>query len=333
MPDGTMWSPRNYTEDFRGEMTLRSALRGSVNVVAVKLGMEVGLETVAQYAREMGISGTIPRVPSLPIGVPAVLPMDVAEAYSAYANLGVKVEPQPVLRVVDPDGRMVWETETERERVLEPEVAYIMVDMMKDVVNSGSGRSVRDPARGNVPDSLPAAGKTGTTNDGTDIWFAGFTPDLLAVVWLGFDLPRSILPNAAGGAYAAPVWADFMRPLYFGDEDGNGNAAGAAPDTAAEGTEATGAGPRFPLPPDWPRPEGLVTAVIDRESGKLFSTDFCPPENMMEEIYLPGTQPTELCDLHAPGLFGAPLRGFEQVLPDSLRPGQADTIPPDTTSR
>jgi penicillin-binding protein 1A len=351
MPDGTVWSPRNYTNDFRGEMTLRNALRASVNVVAVKLGVEVGLETVVQYAREMGISGDIPRVPSLPIGVPAVLPMDVAEAYTTFANLGVRVEPRPVLRVVDPEGRVIWETEPERERVLEPEVAYIMVDLMKDVVNAGSGRSIRDPARGNVPDSLPAAGKTGTTNDATDVWFAGFTPDLLAVVWLGFDMPRSILPNAAGGAYAAPVWADFMRPLYFGGEE-NRSGAGDAADPAGEadeddpaaGTPSVGsgselaAGARLPVPEDWSRPESLVTAVIDRESGKLFSTDYCPPENMMEEIYLPGTQPTELCDLHAPGLFGAPLRGFDPVLPDSLRPDTVDAdsvgpAPPDTTPR
>jgi penicillin-binding protein 1A len=206
-----------------------------------------------------------------------------------------------------------------------------MVDMMKDVVNAGSGRSIRDPARGNIPKDLPAAGKTGTTNDATDVWFAGYTPNLLAVVWLGFDLPQSILPNAAGGAYAAPVWADFMRPLYFGDGDED-SASVAVPDTAAAGMDAQGKGPRFPIPEDWPRPEGLVTAVIDRESGKLFSTDFCPPENMMEEIYLPGTQPTELCDLHAPGLFGAPLRGFEQMLPDSLLPDslRPDSVPPDT---
>jgi penicillin-binding protein 1A len=194
-----------------------------------------------------------------------------------------------------------------------------MVDMLKDVVTSGSGYSIRDPWRGNVPDTLPAAGKTGTTNDGTDVWFAGFTPNLLAVVWMGFDQPRQILPNAAGGAFAAPIWADLVRPLYFAEGSSSDEATG----------ETTGGSPRFALPADWTRPEGLETAMIDQESGKLFSADFCPTDAMREEIYLPGTAPTELCDLHAPGLFGAPLRGFEQVLPDTTA---GDTVPPDTSA-
>ena len=308
MPDGTTWSPGNYSNDFRGPLTLRNALRASINVVAVKLGLEVGLETVAQYAKRMGISTDIPRVPSLPIGVPTVLPIDVAEAYTSFANLGVKVEPRPILRVEDPEGRVVWEMEPERERVLDEEVAYIMVDMMKSVVDAGSGRAIRDPARGNVPDTLPAAGKTGTTNDGTDVWFAGYTPDLVAVAWLGFDMPKPILPNAAGGVYAAPIWADFMRPVYFGGE-GSGTAANGG--TSGEAGSAT-----RPLPSDWRRPADLVTATIDQETGKLMS-EWCPAESALEEVYLPGTQPTELCDTHAPGLFGAPLRGLPQTLPDS----------------
>ena len=320
-PDSTRWSPRNYTNDFRGEMTLRNALRGSVNVPAVKLGnFEVGLETVAQYAKRMGISGDIPRVPSLPIGVPDIIPIDVAEAYSTYANLGVKVEPRPILYVEDPAGNVVWQMETERERVLDEEVAYIMVDMMKDVVNAGSARSIRDPLRGNVPDTLPAAGKTGTTNDASDVWFAGFTPDLLAVVWMGFDMRKPILENAAGGALAAPVWADFMRPLYFGTQ---------AYEDFETGDTIPGVEPRRPIPADWVRPDALTTRMIDEQSGKLF-TEWCPIENQREELYLPGTEPTELCDLHAPGLFGAPLRGLPQLLPDTTDT-IGDTIPRDTS--
>ena len=315
-PDNTRWSPRNYTNEFSGEMTMRTALRGSVNVPAVKVGHEVGLETVAQYAKRMGISTDIPRVPSLPIGVPEVLPIDVAEAYTPFATLGVRVEPRPILRVEDADGTVLWESESVTERVLDERVAYIMVDMLKDVVNAGSGRSVRDSWRGNVADTLPVAGKTGTTNDGTDVWFAGFTPDLLAVVWFGFDRPRSIVPNAAGGTYAAPVWADFVRPIYFGSQDGDGEAV-ATSETPS---------PRRPIPSDWSRPEGLATAVIDAGSGKLFS-EWCPVESMREEIYLPGTEPTELCDLHAPGLFGAPVRGLPQVLP--VHPDSTDA-PPDS---
>ncbi|NIP79226.1 MAG: hypothetical protein GWM90_08460 [Gemmatimonadetes bacterium] len=253
-------------------------------------------------------------MPSLPIGVPAVLPIDVAEAYTTFANLGVRVEPRPILRVEDPDGTVVWEVQPERERVLEPEVAYIMVDMMKDVVNAGSGAAVRNPDQGNIPYTLPVAGKTGTTNDATDVWFAGFTPNLLAVVWLGFDMPQPILPSAAGGVYAAPVWADFVRPVYFDEGEAR----------AGSGTEAE---PRIAFPQDWPRPDGLVTAVIDRGTGELFNPDWCPQDAMREELYLPGTEPTELCDVHAPGLFGAPLRGLPQDLPDTSAPDSA----PDST--
>jgi membrane carboxypeptidase/penicillin-binding protein len=191
-----------------------------------------------------------------------------------------------------------------------------MTDILKDVVNAGSGFSIRDPQRGNLPRSLPAAGKTGTTNDGTDVWFAGYTPDLLAVAWLGFDRPRSIVPVAAGGTYAAPIWADFMRPVYFGD-------TGSVDVETGEPRPGT---PR-PIPADWPRPEGLTTAVIDSETGKLL-TEWCPVGSAREEVYLAGTEPTELCDIHAPGLFGAPLRGVPHTPPV---PDAADTlrIPPD----
>jgi membrane carboxypeptidase/penicillin-binding protein len=304
--DGSVWSPRNYTNDFRGPMTLRAAMRTSVNVVAVKLGMEVGLETVAQYARRMGISTEIPRVPSLPIGTPEVLPIDVAEAYTPFATLGTKVRPRPILRVEDAEGRVLWESQPERERVIDEKVAYIMTDLLRDVVEAGSGQSIRDPSRGNLPAAVPAAGKTGTTNDGTDVWFAGYTPDLLAVVWFGFDRPRSIVPSAAGGTYAAPVWGEFMRSVYYGTDRTTSSEPG---ETGASNGRVTRA-----VPVPWARPDGLVTATIDRYTGQLF-TEWCPPNVAREEIFLPGTQPTELCDVHSPGLFGSPLRGLPQELP------------------
>jgi penicillin-binding protein 1A len=316
LPDGAVWSPRNYTNDFRGEMTLRTALRHSINVVAVKLGLEVGLETVAQYARRMGISTEIPRVPSLPIGTPSVLPIDMAEAYTPFATLGTRAKPRAVLRVEDAEGRVIWETQPERERVIDEKVAFIMTDLLKDAVNAGTGYSIRDPHRGNVPRTLPLAGKTGTTNDGTDVWFAGYTPDLLAVAWLGFDRPRNIVTNATGGTYAAPIWADFMREVYFG--------GGAAVDVE---TGEARPGSARPVPADWIRPEGLTTALIDGETGQLVS-EWCPTRSAREEIFLAGTEPTELCHTHSPGLFGAPVRG---IPPSPFLETGRDTlvIPPD----
>jgi penicillin-binding protein 1A len=311
LPDGTVWSPSNFTNDFRGPTTLRNALRQSVNVVAVKLGEEVGLETVAQYARRMGISTTIPRVPSLPIGTPSVLPIDIVEAYTSFATLGEKVSPRPILRVEDSEGRVIWESQPERERVIEDRVAYIVNDLLRDAVDTGTGHNIRAPGVGNVSYALPVAGKTGTTNDGTDVWFAGYTPDLVAVVWLGFDNPRNIVGNATGGGYAAPIWADFIRPVYFG----RGGAA------AELETGELRPGALRPIPAPWSRPEGLTTATIDRQTGKLL-TEWCPEGSAREEVFLAGTEPTELCDVHAPGLFGAPMRGIRGTPvdpPDTLR--------------
>jgi len=133
------------------------------------------------------------------------------------------------------------------------------------------------------------------------------------VVWIGFDLPQEILANAAGGAYAAPVWADFVRPLYFGTP---------SYEDFETGDTVPGQPPRLEIPLDWERPEGFTTRMIDMRSGKL-GTEWCPEGLVQEEIFLPGTEPTELCDLHAPGIFGAPLRGLPQLLPDTT-----DTIPP-----
>jgi penicillin-binding protein 1A len=312
LPDGTVWSPRNYTNDFRGVMTLRNAMRASVNVVAVKLGLEVGIETVAQYARRMGISTDIPRVPSLPIGTASVLPIDIAEAYTPFATLGTKVRPRPILRVEDAEGRLIWESQPQREQVVDERVAFIMTDLLKDVVNSGSGYSIRDPNRGSLPYALPAAGKTGTTNDGTDVWFAGYTPDLLAVAWLGFDQPRNVVPNAAGGTYAAPIWASFMRNVYFGEGG-----------TLDMETGDTRPGPGRAIPDDWVRPDGVTTAMVDGETGRRL-TEWCPPGSAREEVFLAGTEPSEICDIHAPGLFGTHLRGLPQALP-----GDTFRVPPD----
>jgi len=297
--DGTVWSPRNYTGDFLGPMTLREALRLSINTVAVKLAQEVGLETVVQYAQRLGVTTEIPRYPSIAIGSADMIPLQVAEAYAAIDNLGVRVRPRPIVRVEDDQGRVLWESRVERQEVLDTLTSYVMLDMMRDVVDHGSAYSIRDPARGNVPAELPAAGKTGTTNDATDVWFVGFTPDLLASVWFGFDRRRTILPNAAGGVYAAPVWADFMRSVYFGES------------------------PLRAIPQEWQRPPELTTRRVDDQSGKL-ATQWCPLDHVYEEIYIPGTEPTEACDLHGPGAFG----GYGPY--DPANPTDTGTVSPDT---
>ncbi|MGH7506853.1 MAG: penicillin-binding protein 1A [Longimicrobiales bacterium] len=311
-PDGTIYSPDNYDPDFRGPLTLRDALKHSVNTIAVKLGLEVGLETVAQTAHQMGIETPIPPYPSTPIGAASVIPIQIAEAYTVFANGGTRVEPRSILRVEDADGRVLWETRPETEEVLDPLVAAITRDLLRTVADNGTGYNIRNPALGNLPYEVPAGGKTGTTNESTDVWFVGFTPDLLAAIWFGFDMPKRIVPNATGGTYAAPVWGQFMRAMYYGDTK------------------------QLEIPVPWEWPAGVTTRRVDRETGKLASP-WCPDENVYTEFYIPGTEPTEACEPQR-GLFGAPIRG---VRDDSATdpfggrfraplPPRRDTIPPDT---
>ncbi|NIR45094.1 MAG: PBP1A family penicillin-binding protein [Gemmatimonadetes bacterium] len=267
-----IWSPKNYTNRFHGPMTLRDALRRSVNVVTVKLSQEVGTETVAQTARRMGIRTPIPRVAASAIGAASVIPLQVAEAFTTYANLGVHVTPQPILRVEDKAGRLIYESETERDRVLDEQTAWIMLTVLRDVVNAGTAARIR---RDYLAPEIPAAGKTGTTNDETDVWFVGFTPDLLAAVWIGLDDPTKIFPGAVGGGHAAPVWGAFMQRVYQ----------------------------NRPIPHPWERPGGLVYRTVDKLSGRL-ATDYCPLDAIYTEVYLPGTEPVEECDLHQPTPWG-----------------------------
>ncbi|MCL7965924.1 MAG: PBP1A family penicillin-binding protein [marine benthic group bacterium] len=284
-PDGTIWSPKNFTNDFAGPLALRDALRRSVNVVAVKLGQRVGIESVAQYARRMGITTDIPRVPSTAIGAASVRPIEMAEAYTTFANLGVRVSPRPILRVESSDGDVLWEAPVEREEVIDERTAWILVSMMRDVVDRGSGIRVR--ALG-VPATVPVAGKTGTTNEATNAWFLGFTPDLVTASWVGFDLPAPIRRDAQGGQDAAPINARVLKSYYAG----------------------------HPAPAPWPMPAGIVSRRVDGTTG-LLAGEWCPEESVYTEYYVQGTEPQRLCESHDPWGQVDPLAGER---PDSLPP-------------
>lgn len=304
LPDSTIYAPENYDPDFRGPLTLRDALKHSVNTVTVKLGLEVGLETVAQVARQLGLRTAIPAVPSMPIGAADVVPLQLAEAYTPFATTGTLARARSILRVEDQDGRVLWETLPDRETVLDSLTAAITRDLLRTALDNGTGANARNPALGNLPYEVPAAGKTGTTNDATNVWFAGFTPDLLAVVWFGFDQPQQITERATGGAFAAPVWGQFMRSVYYGDDS-----------TA------------LALPEPWPWPDGITMRAVDRETGKL-AAEWCAPYNAYTEFFIPGTEPTETCSPSG-GLFDAPTRGFpfDTVITDTL-PLRTDTLDP-----
>ncbi len=294
--NGQIYSPSNSDGEFHGPMTLREALKRSINVVAVKLGLEVGLETVVQYAHRMGLTTQVPPYPSIAIGSADVVPLQMAGVYTAFANGGVHAEPFGILRVEDAEGRVLWQERPERRPVLDSMTTYIIRDMMRGVVDHGTGYAVRDPDRGNLPYSIPVAGKTGTTNDYTDAWFIGTTPNLLAAVWMGFDRPQTIFHGAEGGALSGPVWGQFARSVYFGSGEDE-------PPLLPKPTEQ-----------DWPMPAGLITRQVDSETGKL-ATPLCAADSAYTEIFIPGTEPTEGCTGHEPGLFG----GMLGLPLDSLR--------------
>jgi penicillin-binding protein 1A len=294
MPDGSVYSPRNYDPGFRGPISMRDALKHSINTITVRMGQDIGLETVAQTARDFGLRTPIHPYPSMPIGAADVVPMQLAEAYTVFANGGSRARARPILRVEDANGRVLWEPRPDVESVANPLAVAITRDLLATALNNGTGYPVRDPNQGGLPYTVPAAGKTGTTNDNTDVWFAGFTPDLVGVVWYGFDRPRRIMNNAAGGRLAAPVWGRFMRELYTGDS------------------------PELATPEAWTWPTGIVAHNIDAETGRL-ANEWCPG-NVVREVFIAGTEPTESCSPYRGGLFGAPLRGIpiDTLRPDSL---------------
>ena len=294
---GEEWKPRNFDEEFHGPMTMREGLRRSINMVAIKVGLEVGLESVAQTAWRMGVRTPIERFPSTAIGAATVIPLQMVEAYAGFATLGTKVRPHGILRVESADGEILWSPQPDRTQVLDSLVARVAVSMLEDVATRGTAATALRIVAG-VPPELPAGGKTGTTNDGTDTWFIGFTPTLVAGVWFGMDQPQQIRPRATGGGDAAPVWGNFMKRVYFGAEDWDG-------EEAEEGADPIEGAPLLPLPDPWPILSGLVTREVDDRTGTLAS-EWCPADRVYTEIYIEGTEPTEACDLTGPILFNVP---------------------------
>ena len=290
-PDGEDWRPANFDNEFLGPMTIREGLYKSQNMIAIKLGWEeVGIMTVIQTARRLGIRTEIEPFPSTTIGAAEVKPIEMAEAYSTFPNMGVKVTPFPILKVEDADGNVIWEPVPERTVVMDSLETRIAVSMLEDVVRRGTGYNAIRVVAG-LPYSVPVAGKTGTTNDGTDVWFNGFTPNLAATVWFGMDTPVPIFElgpghiQATGARIPAPVWGSFMRRVYEG----------------VEGDEESGTMPVEPLlatPEAWPIPDGLNAVLVDSRTGNLASR-WCPEEDQYLEYYIPGTEPTELCDRSA----------------------------------
>jgi 1A family penicillin-binding protein len=258
LPNGQVYRPENAENDYLGIIPLREALVHSRNPVAVQLWLELGPDSIIALARRMGIRSPIAPYPSSAIGASVVQPLDFITSYATFANLGVSVEPRFVTKVEDHAGKVVWQPASPPPQLaLDPRVAFIVRDMMRDVVERGTATSVRRY----LPARIPIAGKTGTTNDNADVWFVGVTPDLVMGAWLGFDKPKTITSGAVGGTLAAPVVAEALAHWYAGRE-----------------------------PAEWTPPAGLVTAELDRQTG-LPADASTPPERRYTEYFIDGTQP------------------------------------------
>jgi penicillin-binding protein 1A len=220
MPDGTRWTPQNFEGNFGGKYTLREALKRSINLVAVRLMLEMQPAQVVDYAHRMGIKSKVPPYASIALGTAEVSPLELTSAYGVFPNEGVLVEPIAILRIEDRDGNVIEENVPEKKEVLSKETAYLMTNLMEGGVNEegGTGTNVRRYF------SLPAAGKTGTTNDYGDAWFEGFTPHLAAGIWVGFDDNRIKFGSSdgQGGRAAAPIFGRFMRDAYEDPDIGLG---------------------------------------------------------------------------------------------------------------
>jgi penicillin-binding protein 1B len=241
---------------------MRQALAKSLNIPTVKLAEEVGYKTVVDLARRAGLNMEIRPTPAVALGAYEVTPLEIAGAYTMYPNRGIVVKPNWIEVIRSSRGTQIYENQVERKPVLDPRVDYMMIDMMQEVLRSGTGAGVR--ARGFT---LPAAGKTGTSHDG---WFAGFTSKLLCVVWVGFDDNKEL--NLEGAKSALPIWVEFMKRAHQHREYRNVHG--------------------------WEAPDGVVSVDVDPASGQL-ATPSCP--SVRSEYFISGTQPVELCRLHSNG--------------------------------
>lgn len=253
-----VWEPKNYDGQYHGVVTLRRALAQSMNVATAKLALDVGLPQVAQLGKKLGFEGVKP-YPSLALGAFEVSPWQVATAYSVFANGGVKTELRTIKKVTNAEGSTLERTQIDVKRVIHPQTAYIITDMLETVLSQGTGASVRRWGY-----SRPAAGKTGTTDEYRDAWFVGYTPNLLCVVWTGYDDNTPI--KMTGAEAALPIWVQFMK-------------------------KAT----RYLPEEDFTSPQGVLIRLIDPTTGRL-ATEDCP--GAVPEKFVQGTEPTETCDVH-----------------------------------
>jgi penicillin-binding protein 1A len=248
-PEG-IYVPVNSEGAQYGEVSLRTALRKSINTATVRLGQRVGLQNVIRFAQSLGIEEDLPPVISLPLGSAEVTLLEMVRAYTAFANHGNTVQPNIISRVVDRHGTVLHSSRPNLRQVVSPETAFMVTTMLQDAVVRGTGSGVHASGyRGQV------AGKTGTSDEVRDAWFIGYTPEIVTGVWTGFDSPRTIMQGGYGGTLAVPIWAEFMKKV-------------------------------FPNPKgSFERPPGVLRVVLCSFSGRR-ATPWCPAEAIGPEGYV-----------------------------------------------
>ena len=255
--NGKEWEPKNYDNKSHGELSLRQALASSNNVIAVKLLDNIGLPVFTGLTGRCGLAMRSQNL-SLALGTDEQTLQDLVQAYTPFANNGIRSEPRSIIRIFDRTRNLWTDNPPVQTPAILPAAAALTTSMLRDVLISGTAKGLKKFSQ-----KYPSAGKTGTTNDYRDAWFIGYTSQLLAGVWLGYDQPRPGGKGFTGGTAAAPIWERFMRQ-------------------AVAGRPAA----------DFVLPEDLITVSIDPESG-LLATDDCPKRR--NELFISGTEPDDYC--------------------------------------
>jgi len=260
--DDKPYEPNNFEHEFYGTVTLRRALAKSMNVATIKVAEMVGYDQVVKLAHKAGINGDVKATPAVALGSYDATPFEMAGAYTVFANKGLYVKPTFMSEIREADGKPIFQNKAETRQVLDPRVNYLMVNLLEEVMRSGTAAGARG-----LGFIVPAAGKTGTSHDG---WFAGFTSELLCIVWVGFDDNRQL--DLEGAHSALPIWTELMKRALLLRQ--------------------------YRSAKPFPMPEGVVSVDIDPESG-MRATPSCPSPRA--EVFVAGTEPVGSCPLHGNG--------------------------------
>lgn len=261
--DAGSWAPRNYDRQFRGQVTLRSALEQSLNVPAVRVAKTVGPRAVTDLLRQVGVTGSLPEDLSIALGSPSVSLIEMTAAYGVIGNGGVFVRPTAVRATSDREGAVLWKATPDRRQALSPQAAYLMTSLLEGVIQRGTAGKAKALGRTGA-----IAGKTGTTDGYRDAWFIGYSSELVMGVWIGFDDEQPV--RLTGAQAALPIWMDIVKRIV----------------------------PQHS--PSFNRPSGIVVRTIDPKTGQL-ATSQCPEQ--VTEVFIEGTEPSVYCETHGGGMW------------------------------